>query len=81
MSRRPMLSACVALGASALLAVTAVVPAAAQGGEAAPMPAADTMIYPNYGGEVDCEAGTFNGSPYSGNLKSIEAPIGLPPPG
>ncbi len=74
MSRRPMLSACVALGASALLAVTAVVPAAAQGGEAAPMPAADTMIYPNYGGEVDCEAGTFNGSPYSGNLKSIEAP-------
>ena len=36
--------------------------------------AAITDAYPNYGGEVDCEAGTFNGLPYSGNVKSITAP-------
>jgi ABC-type transport system substrate-binding protein len=47
--------------------------AAAPAGEAAPMPTADITSYPNYGGDVDCDAGTFNGSPYSGNLKSIEA--------
>jgi ABC-type transport system substrate-binding protein len=29
--------------------------------------------YPNYGGEVDCEAKTFNGTPFTGSLKSIEA--------
>ena len=35
---------------------------------------ADLTSYPNYGGGVDCENGTFNGLPYSGNLKSIDAP-------
>jgi peptide/nickel transport system substrate-binding protein len=30
--------------------------------------------YPNYGGEVDCENGTFNGRPYAGKIKSITAP-------
>ncbi len=34
---------------------------------------ADLTEYPNYG-EVDCENGTFNGLPYTGNLKSITAP-------
>lgn len=72
MSRRPRLGAFIAFGASAMLALTAAAPAAAQG-EAAPMPTADITLYPNYGGEVDCAAGTFNGAPYSGNLKSIEA--------
>jgi ABC-type transport system substrate-binding protein len=43
-------------------------------GEQPPAPTADLTEYPNYGGEVDCEAGTFNGLPYTGNLKSITAP-------
>ncbi|MDQ3938606.1 MAG: ABC transporter substrate-binding protein, partial [Chloroflexota bacterium] len=30
--------------------------------------------YPNYGQEVDCENGTFNGLPYAGNLRRISAP-------
>jgi len=34
---------------------------------------ADLTEYPDYG-EVDCEAGTFNNLPYTGNLKSITAP-------
>ena len=34
----------------------------------------DISEYPNYGGDVDCEGGTFNGLPYSGNLKKISAP-------
>lgn len=34
----------------------------------------DITEYPNYGGEVDCEAGMFNGLPYEGNLKKISAP-------
>jgi peptide/nickel transport system substrate-binding protein len=39
-----------------------------------PGAAADiTDAYPNYGGAVDCEAGTFNGLPYSGNVESITA--------
>jgi peptide/nickel transport system substrate-binding protein len=32
------------------------------------------MEYPNYGGEVDCENGTFNGQPYAGQVKRISAP-------
>ncbi len=42
--------------------------------EQPPAPTTDVALYPNYGGEVDCENGTFNGRPYTGNLKSIEAP-------
>lgn len=30
--------------------------------------------YPNYGTPVDCSAGTWNGLPYTGNLKSLSAP-------
>ena len=37
-----------------------------------PFAIADT--YPNYGGDVDCANGTFNGLPYAGNLKTISAP-------
>jgi peptide/nickel transport system substrate-binding protein len=39
---------------------------------------ADITSYPNYGGDVTCatadKAGSFNGLPYSGNLKKMEAP-------
>jgi ABC-type transport system substrate-binding protein len=38
-----------------------------------PAPAEGITEYPNYGGEVDCKAGTFNGLPYGGNLKKIKA--------
>ena len=74
MSRRPTLGRSVAFGMTAMLAATVAAPVMAQSPEAAPMPTADITVYPNYGGEVDCEAGTFNGSPYGGNLKSITAP-------
>ncbi|MEO8626351.1 MAG: ABC transporter substrate-binding protein [Candidatus Limnocylindrales bacterium] len=32
-----------------------------------------TDAYPNYGGDVDCAGKSFNGRPYSGNLKSLTA--------
>jgi ABC-type transport system substrate-binding protein len=41
--------------------------------EQPPAPTADLTEYPNYGGEVDCEAHTFNGLPYGGNLKKISS--------
>lgn len=80
MTRRTTRAAVASLGAATLLVASlgstfAQSPgAAAPAGEAAPMPTADIAKYPNYGGDVDCDAGTFNGSPYAGNLKSIEAP-------
>ncbi|MFN8519040.1 MAG: ABC transporter substrate-binding protein [Chloroflexota bacterium] len=79
MTRRTTRAAVAALGATTLLVASlgstfAQSPsAAAPAGEAAPMPTADITKYPNYGGDVDCANGTFNGSPYAGNLKSIEA--------
>src|SRR5262245_52216238 len=79
MTRRTTRAAVASLGAAALVVASlggtlAQSPsAAAPAGEPAPMPTTDIALYPNYGGEVDCEAGTFNGSPYAGNLKSIEA--------
>ncbi len=42
--------------------------------EQPPAPAEGMTEYPNYGGDVDCANGTFNGLPYSGNLKKISAP-------
>jgi ABC-type transport system substrate-binding protein len=55
-------------------------PTASPEGTPAPQPdetpsalTADLTEYPNYGGEVDCEAGTFNGLAYTGNLKKITA--------
>jgi peptide/nickel transport system substrate-binding protein len=68
------------IGAATLLVATMAATSVAQSPSAAPLPGeqppaptADIALYPNYGGEVDCAAGTFNGSPYGGNLKSIEA--------
>ena len=42
--------------------------------EQASDPSTISNAYPNYGGEVDCDAGTFNGRPYGGKIKSITAP-------
>ncbi len=72
MTRRPTWVSMAALGASVAMAASLSVPVLAQ--ETVPAPTADLASYPDYGGGVDCEAGTFNGSPYSGNLKSIDAP-------
>ena len=72
MTRRPRRSTFVALGAA--MALTASLAGSSLAQEAAPDLTSDITEYPNYGGEVDCEAGTFNGLPYDGNLKSITAP-------
>ncbi len=72
------------MGTAALLAATLATTGLAQSpsagtsaaplpGEQPPAPTADMTKYPNYGGDVDCANHTFNGSPYAGNLKSIEA--------
>ncbi len=37
-------------------------------------PTAITDSYPNYGDAVDCSTKTWNGLPYTGNLKSLTAP-------
>jgi len=81
MTRRTTRAAVASLGVTTLLVASlgagtfAQSPsAAAPVGEEPPAPTTDITSYPNYGGGVDCEAGTFNGSPYSGNLKSIDAP-------
>jgi ABC-type transport system substrate-binding protein len=50
-------------------AATAYPQAEAQPGD----PAEIADSYPNYG-DVDCEAGTFNGLPYAGGIQSITAP-------
>ncbi|MCY7416885.1 MAG: ABC transporter substrate-binding protein [Chloroflexi bacterium] len=84
MTRRPNWASLAAIGAAGLIAATMATTGLAQSpsaatsaapivGEQPPAPTADTILYPNYGGEVDCAYGTFNGSPYAGNLKSIEA--------
>jgi ABC-type transport system substrate-binding protein len=84
MTRRPNWASLAAIGAAGLIAATmattglaqspsAATSAAPMVGEQPPAPTADITLYPNYGGEVDCANGTFNGSPYAGNLKSIEA--------
>ena len=87
MSRRPMWVSISAMACAGLLAASIGGPVLAQDASTAPSaapypapaemppaPTADITEYPNYGGEVDCEAGTFNGLPYSGNLKKISAP-------
>jgi len=72
MTRRPTwLSAAVIGGAIALVSMSAA-PVFAQDAAGAPPEGGYTM-YPNYGEGVDCDAGTFNGTPYTGQLKSIEA--------
>jgi ABC-type transport system substrate-binding protein len=57
-------------GAVALMAMSAA-PVFAQGAPEAPE-AGGYAAYPTYA-DVDCEAGTFNGSDYTGNLAKIEA--------
>jgi hypothetical protein len=37
-------------------------------------PSTITDTFPNYGDPVDCAAGSWNGLPYTGNLKSLTAP-------
>jgi peptide/nickel transport system substrate-binding protein len=37
-------------------------------------PASITDTFPNYGDPIDCAAGSWNGLPYTGNLKSLTAP-------
>ena len=70
MTRRPAWLSAAALGGAVALLATSAAPVFAQGpGE---MPAGGWTSYPVHG-EVDCEAGEFNGVPYTGNLKSISA--------
>lgn len=72
MTRRPTWLSAAAIGGSiALLAVSAT-PVFAQAAPEMP-PEGGYTSYPNYGDGVDCEAGTFNGAPYTGQLKSVEA--------
>ncbi len=72
MTRRPTwLSAAAVGGAIALLSMSAA-PVFAQDAADLP-PAGGYTVYPNYGEGVDCEAGTFNGTPYAGNIRQIEA--------
>lgn len=84
MTRRPNRASLAAFGTAALLAATMAATGLAQDaspggsmaamvGEEPPAPTADVTMYPDYGGGVDCANGTFNGQPYAGNLKSIEA--------
>lgn len=72
MTRRPTWLSAAAIGGAITLMAMSAAPVFAQESPEAPPDGGYTM-YPNYGGEVDCEAGSFNGNPYSGNLKSIEA--------
>ncbi len=85
MTRRPTWASAVAIGGAALLAASMATTGLAQSPSAPaataypdpvvqpPSLTADITSYPNYGDGVDCANGTFNGRPYSGNLKSIEA--------
>jgi ABC-type transport system substrate-binding protein len=70
-----MRSALAAFGAAAVLVATLGGPIAAQ---EAPPEAGPVTEYPNYGGEVVCATadgpGSFNGQPYSGQLKRLSAP-------
>jgi ABC-type transport system substrate-binding protein len=86
MTRRPRWWSLASLGATGVLVASMAGQALAQSpsapaktpypdpAEQPPAPTADVTEYPNYGGEVDCEARTFNGRPYTGNLKKISAP-------
>lgn len=73
MIRRPTRGAVATFGVAMALTLSLSGTGLAQE-EMAPAPTSDMTSYPNYGGGVDCEAGMFNGLPYSGNLKSITAP-------
>jgi peptide/nickel transport system substrate-binding protein len=71
MTRRPTwLSAAVIGGAIALMSMSAA-PVFAQAAPEMP-PEGGYTAYPDYA-DVDCDAGTFNGQPYTGNIAKIEA--------
>jgi peptide/nickel transport system substrate-binding protein len=81
MSLRPSRVRLATIGAAAALVIAMSVPGMAQdaspaavSGEQPPALTPDITSYPDYGGGVDCANKTFNGSPYAGNLKSIDAP-------
>ncbi len=67
MTRRPTWLSAAAMGGAIALLATSAAPVFAQD-----VPAGGWSSYP-VEGEVDCEAGTYNGQPYTGQLKSIEA--------
>ncbi|CAN5754773.1 hypothetical protein BH23CHL8_BH23CHL8_17590 [soil metagenome] len=70
MTRRSTWIAFASMSVAALMVASLAGPIAAQ---EAPPDAGPLTEYPNYGGEVDCEAGTFNGSEYGGQIKKITA--------
>ncbi|MFV2063405.1 MAG: hypothetical protein ACC726_07805, partial [Chloroflexota bacterium] len=72
MTRRPTWLSALAIGGAIALLTVSAAPAFAQAAPEAP-PEGGYTSYPNYGDGVDCDAGTFNGAPYTGQLKSIEA--------
>jgi peptide/nickel transport system substrate-binding protein len=72
MTRRPTWLSAAAIGGSIALLAVSTAPVFAQAAPEAP-PEGGYTSYPNYGDGVDCEAGTFNGAPYGGQLKSVEA--------
>ena len=72
MTRRPTWLSAAAIGGAIALLSMAAAPAFAQDAAELP-PEGGYAVYPNYGEGVDCEAKTFNGTPYGGNIQQIEA--------
>jgi peptide/nickel transport system substrate-binding protein len=70
MTRRSTWTAFASMGVAALMVASLAGAVAAQ---EAPPEVGPVTEYPNYGGEVDCEAGTFNGAEYNGQFKKITA--------
>lgn len=71
MTRRPTWLSAAVIGGAVALVAGATAPVFAQATPELP-PEGGYSVYPDYA-EVDCEAGEFNGSPYAGQIKSIEA--------
>ncbi len=71
MTRRPTWASAAAIGGAIALLAMSAAPVFAQDAPAAPE-AGGYAAYPTYA-DVDCEAKTFNGSDYTGNLAKIEA--------
>ncbi len=71
MTRRPTWVSAAAIGGAVALMAMSAAPVFAQDGPEAP-PEGGYSAYPTYA-DVDCEANSFNGSDYTGNLAKIEA--------
>ncbi len=71
MTRRPTWLSAAAIGGSIAMLAMSAAPVLAQGAPEAPA-AGGYAAYPTYA-DVDCEAGSFNGADYTGNLAKIEA--------